>query len=143
MPDDPVKHSAELDAAINIVLAFVDRMNDWEPRRYRTQRPDRVAELEREYYDIIEQFCTKRKRAYGGHPHSWSPVGEFAGVTRDTIVEAELVKPRRIEIVAKNVRLPEKYFKFVLFKRGGRWLLDNLLSRLAISQSPEFSRDYF
>jgi hypothetical protein len=149
--------SDSLVAPTDLVLQFVKRVNEWETRMYYRSRLDRgrfvsesnqklvegisAGELNKEYHGIIERYCTKRERKYGGHPYSYSKGGKFRDITRETIVEQTEIKPGRIEMVAKGGLFADQYYKFVLFKKKEGWFLDNILSR--IGDNGEWYRAYF
>ncbi len=135
----------DIQAAIAVVLSFVSRMNDWETRRFYRSRVDhgfefpakrdsRLAgdlsaeELDAQYYVLFEQHCIKRKRGYGGFPSSYSAGGKYVGISRETVTEANRSGPGRIEVVCTGGQFPDQQYKFVLLKKGDKWLIDNVLT---------------
>jgi hypothetical protein len=135
----------ELEEAIRLVLAFTSTMNDWETRRYYRSRADAgyftaasdamraggatAEELDREYEVILERHCTSRPRTHGGFPSSWSKGGQYVGVDEGSVLEARRPHRNRIEIICKGGMFPEQQYKFVVFRKKQRWLIDNVLAR--------------
>ena len=146
----------ELQAAIQVVLQFALRMNDWETKMHFRSRIDRrefvseqgaklvegvtVKDLNKAYYQIIEEFCTRRKRSFGGHPVGWSKGGKYPGISQETVVDARYTKASRIEVTAKGGLFPDEYQKFVLFKKREGWRIDNTLNR--IGETGKWDRSY-
>ena len=137
---------ADVQEAVKVVLSFTSAMNDWETRRYYRSRADAgyytassdaklaggltAGELDSEYHVIFERHCTKRKRTYGGFPGSWTQGGQYAGVVASTVLETNRVQPKRIEVVCRGGMLPDHQYRFVVFKKGDRWLIDNVFTRV-------------
>lgn len=132
-----------LEQLISQVLSFARQVNDWEARMNARSRLDagqhvrnRAAAMEvadrtydevlAEYETIRSRFCTDRARKHTDN--SWSAAGRFVGVSRESVLSAKLTQPNTCEISVRCGQLPGQKYKFVLFKRGGRWQLDNLLS---------------
>jgi len=142
-----VLHIEQKDEVVNIVIEFISRMNLWETQMYYLSRIRRGEYVKQELYEkykdldkqklfeeykkIIEDTCTQRERVYGGNPEtaSYGKPPKYNGINETTIVESTLVKPDRIEVVAKGGNSPDMYVKFVLFKKNGKWRIDNLLVR--------------
>ena len=136
----------EMREAIAVVLAFVSAMNDWEIRRYYRSRVDhgyeftaerdsRLAgpmsadELDAQYLSLFGQYCTDRKRKYGGFPGSFSAKGRYCGISENTVVEVIRPKPARIELICTGGEFPDQQYKFVVFKTDKGWLIDNAYTR--------------
>ena len=144
---------AGVQEAVKVVLSFTSTMNEWETRRYYRSRADTgyiteasdseragdltAEELDSEYFVIFQKHCTKRKRTYGGFPHSWTKGGAYAGVAESTVLETRVLHPGRIEIVCKGGPFPDQHYKFVVFKKKEGWRIDSVLSR---SGSEEWDR---
>ncbi len=143
MPDQ----DEDIQEAIAVVLSFVSAMNDWETRRHYRSRVDdghkftaerdaqlagdlTAEELDAQYYLHFQEHCTPRKRAYGGHPTSFCEGGAYAGITEATLTELSHPQPRRIEISCAGGSFPNQQYKFILFKKAGKWLIDNAFSRI-------------
>ena len=146
----------DLKAAIQVVLQFVLRMNDWETKMHFRSRIDRreyvsdqgaklvegitAQDLNKAYYQIIEEFCTHRERSFGGHPLSWSKGGKYPDISQDTVVDARFTDASRIEVTAKGGLFPDEYQKFVLFKEREGWRIDNTMNRMG--KTGEWERSY-
>ena len=136
---------ADLERAVALVLSYTSAMNDLETRRYYRSRADAgyftsesdeertggatAAELEVEYRVIFEKHCTNRPRTYGGFLNAWSRGGRYVGVDEDSVTEAQRITPTRIEIVCSGGPFPQQQYKFAIFKKKDRWLIDNILTR--------------
>ncbi|MFZ5987021.1 MAG: NTF2 fold immunity protein [Bacillota bacterium] len=139
-------HQEEIDMALQVVLEFVERMNAWETKMYyhsriknnmfvKAEHENKFKglnddDLINEYYSIIEDMCTKKKRVYGGHPTKYGKPPTYSGISIDAIIDSLFVKEDRIEIDTKGGCFPDQEYKFVLFKRKGKWLIDNLKTRV-------------
>jgi hypothetical protein len=132
----------DIQEATAVVLSFAKTMNDWETRRYYRSRvedgyeftaakdaelagPLSVNELEAEYLVLFEKHCTARKRSYSGFPSSWSKGGKYVGISESAIIQVNQPKPGRIEVICKGGQF-DRYYKFILFKRSNKWLIDNV-----------------
>lgn len=136
------------DEVIKIITDFTRRMNIWETQMYYLDRIQQGSFVRQEYYEkykdldkqklfdeytkIIEDTCTLRERVYGGKPESasYGKPPKYNGIDETTIVESTLMKPDRIEIIAKGGNFPDQYIKFVLFKKNAKWRIDHLLVRI-------------
>lgn len=132
----------EAEAAL---LAFMEAMNDWESeavrrgrdieQRHRAERPQPHvmaeaeaaevealwAELQLQKAAILERCCTRRKRAYAagiayGEPPAYDPA-------KARIVDAEQLAPSKVALFTEAG--PLQRHRFVLHKKGGRWLVDS------------------
>lgn len=142
--------------AIEVVLGFVDAKNQWESRMYQRSRIDSgrfvseenrhrvegwtVERLNAAYHEILVRYCTQRERKLGGNPWGSTKAGKYRGVSRATILQAVKVRTDRIEIDARGESFGGQLFRFVLFKKRGAWLIDNVLSR--VRETDEWDRDY-
>ncbi len=76
---------------------------------------------------VFDAYCTPIERPYGRQgsfamPPEYDPDGE-------NLTQLALKGPRRAELVTRDKR--EEYeFRYVLLKRGGRWLIDSKQRRL-------------
>ena len=134
-----------LDDAASVVVAFTTEMNAWERRMNARSRLENgqfvrdaalsaaVAGLPydgvmNEYYTVFQKHCTDRKRIQGGHPHSWSPDGTYAGASREAVYRCELAGRARAHVFIRAGQFPDQRFQFVLFLKAGGWRIDNAFS---------------
>ncbi|MBI1424059.1 MAG: hypothetical protein GC149_11375 [Gammaproteobacteria bacterium] len=127
---------------LEIVLAFIAEMNDWEHKMYLVSRvkegriinhesdkailpKESYSEFMKKYYDVFNKYCTKRERKYGGHPNSWTRHGQYQGASKETVQSVNEVNPNRAEVIIKGGQFPESKFMFVVFKKGGEWRIDS------------------
>ncbi len=129
-----------------VVLSFVEEMNDWGHKMYLVSRresgqrinhqrdrdiipDDSYEDYVKHYYSIFSKFCTERKRAYGGFPSGWARNGQYQGIDEESITSVETPKKNRAELVARGGVLPDYEYMFVLLRKNGRWLIDSAKTR--------------
>jgi len=127
---------------LEVVLSFVEEMNDWEHKMYLVDRVESggvlnhqadqsllpnvsAEEFKKEYYVVFNKHCTEKQRKYGGFPSGWSRHGQYQGATKDTVVSINEVNNKRAEVIIKGGLFPENYFLFVVLYKGGAWLIDS------------------
>lgn len=130
---------------LEVVLGFIEEMNDWEHKMYLVSRikegriinhesdkailpKESYSEFVKKYYDVFNKYCTTRERKYGGHPYSWARHGQYQGATRETVETVNEVKPNRVEVIIKGGQLPDNKFMFVVLKKAGEWKIDSAKS---------------
>ena len=113
--------SEEIEAAKKVLTEFFKAMNQWESEWHIQFSEDRDAAARK----IFDDFCTNKKRAYGGPDNR--PCGDPLAYDPDheVIVNVELAARRRIVIETKRSKGFEGRYQYVLLKKGGRWLLDS------------------
>lgn len=133
---------SDLERAKIIVLKFTNQMNDWEEKAYifhRIKHQQLVSEEKRKlvegqteeslnslYYRILNEFCTQKKRTYGGHPYSYGNPTRYAGINNEKILEVNQVKKNRIEVIAESEAFSKTFYLFVILKTKGEWRIDSL-----------------
>jgi hypothetical protein len=133
---------APLEQAKDIVLEFTRQVNDWETKMYILSRIEleqfvseekkklvegqTIDSLNRTFYKIFEEFCTKKERKFGGQPHSYGKPTKYSGICSKTIIDTNQVRTNRIEIIAKSDYFLETIYKFVLLKKLDGWKIDSL-----------------
>lgn len=113
-----------------VLLAFIAAMNNWEKQcweDYRKQQtsgydPERLCRNLERMNAIFAEYCIPKKRPYGRagafqNPPEYDPDGE-------TIVEAEHFPGKTIIHTQQHTGLRNKC-RYVLIKKGGRWLIDS------------------
>lgn len=134
-----------IEKAKDVVLKFTQQMNDWETKMYilsRIELQQFVSEekkilvegltkdyLNRTFYKIFEEFCTKKIRKFGGQPYSYGKPTKYSGICSETIIEANQMSDNRIEIIAKSNYFLETIYKFVLLKKSDGWKIDSLKTK--------------
>lgn len=130
---------------LDVVLAFIEEMNDWEHKMYLVSRvesggilnhetdkallpKESAAEFKEKYYDVFNKYCTKRSRKYGGHPYSWSRHGQYIGVSKENEQSVKEINSNRVEIIIKGGQFPDNKFMFVVLKKAGEWRIDSAKS---------------
>lgn len=134
---------------IKVVIDFTSRMNLWETKMYYLNRIQNGQFIKQEFYDkykdlskidlyeeyrrIIAETCNIKDSVYGGDPAtvSFGKPPSFNGIEESSITELKLIDKDKIEVVTKGGNLPEQYIKFILFKKNGVWLIDQLFKRIA------------
>lgn len=115
-----------IEQAKKIVLDFTRQMNDWEAKMYilsRIELQQFVSEekknfvegltrdlLNQTFYKILEKFCTRKERKFGGHPFSYGKPTKYSGICAETILETDQVRNNRIEIIAKSDHFFENHY---------------------------------
>ena len=127
---------------LDVVLGFIEEMNDWELKMYLVSRvkegriinhesdkailpKESYSEFMEKYYDVFDKYCTKRERKYGVHPNSWARHGQYQGASRDTVQSVNEANPNRVEVIIGGGQFPESKFMFVVLKKGGEWRIDS------------------
>lgn len=134
-----------LEQAKNIVLDFTKQMNGWEEKAYifsRIENQQFVSEEKKKlvegqteeslnslYYSILETFCTRKKRTYGGHPYLFGKPTKYSGIIDEKILEINQVKNSRIEVIAESNYFRKTIYLFVLLKTKDGWKIDSLKSK--------------
>lgn len=138
-------NSDPLEAAVDVVIAFATEMNTWERRmnaRSRMANGDLVRdkllaeavaslsydEVFNEYHFVFQKYCTQRERTHAGLPTSWSRDGKYKGTSHDTVFRSDLESPDRACVYVRGGDFPDNRFKFVLFRKGDGWRIDNAYS---------------
>lgn len=78
---------------------------------------------------LLKKYCTDRKRSYGGQPSSYGDPTKYVGVDKDRIVNSELIKSNRIEVIVQSDYFGEIQYLFILLKKQNIWLIDSTKSR--------------
>jgi len=134
-----------INSPLEVVLSFIEEMNDWEHRMYLVSRVESggvlnhesdkallpkssAADFREKYYDVFNGYCTKRDRKYGGQPNSWSRHGQYIGASRESVVSINDISSNRVEVIIKGGQFPDNRFMFVLLKKGGEWKIDSAKS---------------
>ncbi len=130
---------------LEVVLGFIEDMNDWEHKMYLVSRVEEGREINHErdkalipiesysefmnkYYDVFTKYCTARKRKYGGQPSSWARNGQYQGATRETVEAVNEINSSRVEVIIKGGQFPDNKFMFVVLNISGEWKIDSAKS---------------
>ena len=121
----------------SVVMAFITAMNAWEKESFRLHREARGSADPASYHsmvleemqDIFAKYCTLKERPYGRHgsfqnPPEYDPQSEKiigSGIDPEPGKQGRaFVETEREAILGGGV------YKYVLYKKSGRWLIDNL-----------------
>ena len=116
-----------------VLTAFWETMNEWELEAARSLSRHRKAGTSEKWNEdwkpIFALYCTDKTRVYGenrpiGTPSQYDPRSEkIVEVTYPSIRRC-IIKSKRTTKVKRGPN-HEKVFFYVLYKKGGKWLVDN------------------
>lgn len=120
----------------NVLRAFFKEMNRWEIESFplikaipKGAANDEVSSvyqpIEEKLDAIFQKYCTAKERKQGRQNciAAASPPGY--DVERQTIIETIYENPRRATIDTIDKKGFDKKYRYVLLKKGGKWLIDN------------------
>ena len=116
----------------SVVSGFIESMNKWEiesdniDTKYRDSgNPEKKWDEIRKNMDMVfASFCTEKQRPYGRQGSYQRPPGYDP--KNETIVESCINKNRAHVITNRNAILGGGKYKYVLHKKSGKWLIDNV-----------------
>lgn len=109
-----------------VVSNFIVAMNEWELEANHLSKSgegfDAIIESMNKVFDL---FCTQKERPYGRKgsfqkPPEYDPKSE-------SIVSSNIEKSdKAIVITSREAILGGGIYKYVLYKKSGKWLIDNI-----------------
>lgn len=109
---------------------YACRSNQLENRiEQRNSKDSYFNEFAYYYHPLLADFCTDKKRVYGGGAHSYGCPAKFHGVENAARQSAELKTSSRAEVAFQTSDDADQDFLFVLLKKGGVWRIDSYKRR--------------
>lgn len=110
----------------SVVRKFISAMNTWEIESHNLSKQGKGFEIITENMNkIFELYCTKKERPYGRNG-SYQRPPEYDPET-ETIIKSTVEKQNKaLVITSRNAILGGGIYKYVLYKKSGKWLIDNL-----------------
>jgi hypothetical protein len=114
------------------VEAFISAMNRWEIDAWQLSRTHRNSpepgaywpEIQRALLTIHQTLCTPKRRVYASQPTFQKPPGYDPATEKVTAVSVE--GRRALVDTQRNAILGSGQYRYVLHKKGDRWLIDNV-----------------
>ena len=117
------KHLADL------VLEFASKMNAIEREivELDEKNPDEdyFDEYERKYLAIFREYCTDKKRTYGGNADSYGSPSKYDGIENFIEQKTTIKNKNRAEVYYKTNNDFEAEYLFVVLRKNGIWKIDN------------------
>lgn len=107
------------------VLEFAKQFTEWENEMNRfLDDGEFPEELEARYDEIIQAYCTHKKRAYVDGCISFGEPPAYVNVHPDTIEQVEYKTKSRAHVETSYV--DKKAYLFVVLKKSGEWRIDSV-----------------
>jgi len=122
------------DDPASVVSSFIAEMNYWEMDSWKAMRlsrdsvnPDTYQHNVRAAVDIIfDKYCTKKERPYGRQASFQKPPEYDPEKEHIISVQIESNKNKAFIETEREAVLGGGRFLYVLFRKEGKWLIDNL-----------------
>lgn len=115
---------------IDFVLEFGSKMNELEreivEKAESNPGKDYFEEYEKKYLPIFQEYCTDKKRIYGGKSDSYGIPTRYDGI-ESSIEKTITIKNRnRAEVYFKTTNNFEAEYLFVVLRKNDLWRIDNV-----------------
>jgi len=116
---------ADAEAAASVLQAFFVAMNAWERELARSnlETVEGKDRAQAQVQEIFAKHCTDKARKYGS-PHVLS-YSEPPAYEELELLDAEWLTPRKVYYYTKERSGFESHHRFLVIKRGDRWLVDH------------------
>jgi hypothetical protein len=115
-PDDAEAAAAVVQAFFSAMLAWEHELNESDPSTDEAMERHKTA-----CRKIFDRFCTSKDRKYGRPNVLWSD-SEYANLD---LLDTEWLTPRKVFFYTKERGGLDAHHRFLVVKRGGRWLVDH------------------
>ncbi len=115
---------------IDLVLAFGSKMNELEleivKKDESNPNKDFFEEYKNKYQLIFKQYCSDKKRVYGGKAVSYGIPTRYDGIETAIEKTVTLKKRNRAEVYIKTTNNFDAEYLFIVLKQNNSWKVDNV-----------------
>ncbi len=115
---------------INFVLEFGSKMNALEreinEKSDNNPGKDYFEEFGEKYLPIFQEYCSNKKRAYGGKADSYGIPTRYDGIENAIEKKATIKNRNRVEVYFKTPNDFDAEYLFVALRKNDIWKIDSL-----------------